>query len=662
MPRRTSDQLLQMLVDAELLKDEDATDLTQELESYEDLKQKLVERKIVSQQQLDALDEGDLESLVIGQYRIEEILGAGGMGVVFRATHLTLNREVALKVVSRPVGKESPELNEIRVQRFRREAALLARLQHPNIAMAYDASCDHGIHYLAMEFIGGEDLTQRVRHHGVFNIPAAISVVYQAAMGLSYAHQNGIIHRDVKPSNLILNEQGVVKVLDCGLAKIIHSVAELENTETAVELTYSGAVVGTASYMSPEQAENTRSADERSDIYSLGCTLWYLLTGQAVYEGDSALQTLLHHREHPIPQLGEILDETDAELQTILDRMLAKVPADRYQSMAEVAEALKGYYQSCIDESGIPSLAVADTSWHSPSRKVPLADSGKEITRVAEPVTDASGTGLSFSQGLKPAPGTSSDLRSWRWVLLVFCLLIAIPGLYYLGTMSNKDAVAVSEVKKAEQQSAGQVTKPPEPLGEQILETFDVWSEGQSQIKLIAPTSRQASSRSRVKLPDHYRLEVEMIRSGAPQAEYDLAGTTHFELRIGDHFFEFYLNNGGDLPIKDPSNGFLFLNGIPFAHRREQSTSDIVKERWLREHEVDRIVFEVHADKKLGTGEVILTINDVEQYRWSGELSTFVTISDRFDGNSYQWDLILNQWNGTCVVQSVRLQDLENQH
>ncbi|MBD3672831.1 MAG: serine/threonine protein kinase [Planctomycetaceae bacterium] len=661
MPQRTPEQLLRMLVDSQLMQTEDATELTQELKSYDDLKQKLVERNIVTAQQLEALDGGDLESLLIGQYRIEEILGSGGMGVVFRAVHLTLNRQVALKIVARKVGQEAPEESEARLQRFHREAQLLARLQHPHIAMAYDAACEQGLHYLVMEFVRGEDLTQRVRNHGVMTIPEAISIIYQAASGLSYAHQNGIIHRDIKPSNLILDEHGVIKVLDCGLAKIIHSVAGSEENETALELTHSGSVVGTANYMSPEQAEQSNSVDERSDIYSLGCTFWYLLTGEAVYQGESAFQTMLHHRERPIPDLSTIRDEADAELQSIFERMLAKRPDDRFQSMSEVVEALKNYFDSRYDEDELPMVPALSIPAAGGTSRIVSSVADMSSTQIADPKTKthSSAVAAAGEETANRSSGSwkwSRDRQFWRITLMSGCLLVGFVGWMLYDINSTDPPIPISAPE--ENQSSEELGDAPEAVPGEILKTFDQWNEGQEQFKLVAPISRQASSRSHVKLPDDYLLEVEMIRSGAPGAEYDLAGTTHFEMRIGNHFLEFYMNNGGDEPINNPSNGFLFLDGVTFAHRRELSTPDIVKERWLREHEVDRVVFEVHADEDLGTGRVIVTINGDEKYHWSGELSSFETIAERFGSNSYQWDLILNQWNGTCVIKSVQLQDL----
>ena len=204
------------------------------------------------------------------------------------------------------------------VQRFYQEVEVAAKLRHPNIVMAYDAGEHNGMHYLVMEYVEGKDLGRVVEEKGPLSVTDAVEYVLQAAKGLEYAHDLGVVHRDIKPSNLLLDEDGTVKVLDMGLARI--NIGPDDET-VAPKLTQSGQIMGTVDYMSPEQAEDTRNADERSDIYSLGCTLYRLLTGEAPYPSDTAMKALLAHREQPIPSLRDKHPNVSEELDEVFQQM-----------------------------------------------------------------------------------------------------------------------------------------------------------------------------------------------------------------------------------------------------------------------------------------------------------------------------------------------------
>ena len=213
------------------------------------------------------------------------------MGVVLKAEHRRMARVVAIKVMSSAALK-SAEM----VKRFQREVQAAAKLEHPNIVTAHDADEVNGTHFLVMQFVDGDDLSAVVKKHGAQPLDRAVDFILQAARGLEFAHRHGVIHRDIKPHNLLLSKEGVVKVLDMRLARI----EEPMGSTREATLTSTGAVMGTIDYMSPEQTLDTKTADARSDIYSLGCTLFYLLTGEVPFQADTMMKRLLAHREEAV--------------------------------------------------------------------------------------------------------------------------------------------------------------------------------------------------------------------------------------------------------------------------------------------------------------------------------------------------------------------------
>jgi serine/threonine protein kinase len=262
------------------------------------------------------------------RYRVLGMIGAGGMGRVFKAEHLLMGRVVALKV-PRPALVEDAAA----VERFRREVRAAARLAHPNIVTAYDADQVGPLHLLVMEYVEGVTLDRLAAKSGPLPVADVRRWVRQVAEGLRYAHGCGMVHRDLKPANLILAADGAVKILDFGLARFASEQAGRAGTP-------SGAVVGTPEYIAPEQARDPRSADARADIYSLGCTWYYLLTGRPPFSGGTVLQQLLAHQEQAPPPLADFRPDVPRETQAVLLRLLAKDPADRFQSADELLRAL----------------------------------------------------------------------------------------------------------------------------------------------------------------------------------------------------------------------------------------------------------------------------------------------------------------------------------
>lgn len=293
----------------------------------------LMQRGWLTVYQVNLILQGQAQELVKGPYRILDPLGKGGVSNVFRAWHTGRNCMVALKVI-RPEMLTNPEA----VGRFQREMRALSQSSHPNIVKAFDINLVGDTHYFAMEFVEGNSLDKLVQLSGPLPIDKACGYIRQAAQGLQHAHERGLIHRDIKPANLLVNAAGtVVKILDLGLARLNQAASK---ADPARELTVEGVLIGTPDYLSPEQARNAKAVDIRTDIYSLGCTLYFLLTGQPPYPVGALMQKLYQHQRGELPTGKDLRTDLPDDVVAIFQKMMAKNPDDRYQTPEEVAQAL----------------------------------------------------------------------------------------------------------------------------------------------------------------------------------------------------------------------------------------------------------------------------------------------------------------------------------
>ena len=305
----------------------------------EALAKALVRHKLLTAFQAARVLQGRASDLVLGNYVLLERLGTGGMGEVLKAKQRAFNRIVAIKVL-----KAERWDDPVLLQRFQREMVAAAQVQHPHIVQALDAGCVDGRYFLAMEYVAGTDLAKRVGEHGPLPVREVCDYVRQAAIALQHLHECGLVHRDVKPSNLLLSDgrdgqaAGIVKLLDLGLARL--SRQTLLGGESLGTMTQTGVLFGSLDYIAPEQANDSHSVDIRADLYSLGCTMYHLLTGQPPFPGEQPLDKLVKHRLDPPLPVADFRTDVPSEVIAVAAKLMAKTPADRFQTPAEVADAL----------------------------------------------------------------------------------------------------------------------------------------------------------------------------------------------------------------------------------------------------------------------------------------------------------------------------------
>jgi len=297
----------------------------------------------------------DLIGQYIGRYHILERLGEGGMATVYKAFDTRLEAEVAIKVIR--VEELPPKVLDRALKRFAREAKALARLTHPNIVRVIDTGEHEGAPYLVMPYLPGGSLKQVLRERGRLPWEEALQMLIPIARALGYAHRQGMIHRDVKPSNILITEDGELILTDFGIAKIL-------GEETTVDLTGTRALVGTPEYMAPEQV-TSRAVDARVDIYALGVVLYEMLTGRKPYQADTPMAVMIKHVHDPLPRPREFVPDLPEEVERILLKALAKDPDERYQTMDELAAALA----RALVQRDIPPAPVPTGGVHTPVKR-----------------------------------------------------------------------------------------------------------------------------------------------------------------------------------------------------------------------------------------------------------------------------------------------------
>lgn len=365
----------------------------------------LIRRGWLTPYQVNQIAQGRAAALSMDQFVILERLGEGGMGQVFKARQRSLGRIVAVKII-----RPEQTANTTAVRRFRREAEVAAHLDHPNIVHVLDAGESKGTCYLAMEYVEGRDLAQILASVGAVTAPLACEYIRQAALGLHHAHAKGMVHRDVKPSNLLVasGAKPIVKLLDLGLARL----RALHQDEASISsVTQAGVVVGTLDYMAPEQAKNAHGADARADLYSLGCTLYHLLAGRPPFASGTGMEKLLQHQLDTPSPIEKLCPNLPPKVAQLIARLLAKKPEQRPTSAAEVAETLQPYCDAAVP---LPTTRIATPVEVEPTLQLPA------------PVPDVASKAASPSRSQRRRPWLVAVAAVGAALLLLFVVAVAI--------------------------------------------------------------------------------------------------------------------------------------------------------------------------------------------------------------------------------------------
>jgi len=346
----------------------------------------LIDAGLITKWHVDKLMDKKYKGFILGKYKLLRLLGSGGMSTVYLGEHILMHRLRAIKVLPKGRVNDSSYL-----ARFVREAQATASLDHQNVVKAYDIDNDGDTHYLVMEYIEGKDLQNIVKQDGPLPLEVACNYIAQAADGFQYAHENGLIHRDVKPANLLIDAKGTVKILDLGLALLA------DEERSSLTVAHNENVLGTADYLSPEQAVNSHKVDSRADIYSLGCTLYFALTGHAPFTDGSLAQRIAKHQREMPEDIRKERAEVPRDLADICWKMIQKRPERRYARMKDVSDALKGWLQT----RGYKVEAGAGNGALKAVNGTPNLGGG----------TGGAGSKGGSSKALKRASGTGSSVR-----------------------------------------------------------------------------------------------------------------------------------------------------------------------------------------------------------------------------------------------------------
>lgn len=350
--------------------------------------------KLLTRWHCEKLLQGRYKGFFLGKHKLLGHLGTGGMSTVYLAEHMVMHHKRAVKVLPKSkLGKNSY------LQRFRLEAKAIASLNHPNIVRAYDIDNEKDTHYLVMEFVDGVDLQTLVRKKGPLDFDLAADYACQAAKGLHHAHEHGLIHRDVKPANLLINRDGVIKVLDLGLALYA------DESQASLTMEHNDKVLGTADYLAPEQALNSHNIDFRADIYGLGCSLYYLLTGHPPFPSGSIAQRIAKHQTTMPDDIRKDRPDCPGELDGICVKMMQKDKRFRYQDCQQVAQVLEtwlvSYRKSMSEVNDRSRRRVLSPVGDDGLGGLGLNSSGVRLTSDQETVSNRGGDTMSGSGGPK---------------------------------------------------------------------------------------------------------------------------------------------------------------------------------------------------------------------------------------------------------------------
>ncbi len=452
--------------------------------SVEALVSELVKQNHLTKFQAQQVAAGKAKALMLGNYTILDKIGAGGMGQVFKAEHRRMHRIVAIKMLPNAMTKDAAAL-----ARFEREVTAAAKLNHTNIVTAHDADQANGVHFLVMEYVEGSDLSALVKKNGPFSVAKSISYVLQTAHGLEFAHKKGVVHRDIKPANLLLDNEGTVKILDMGLARIDSP------GETQAELTGTGAVMGTVDYMSPEQAFNTKHADARADIYSLGCSLYYLIAGKAIYSGETVVEKIFAHAQKPIPSLRETQADVPEQLETIFNTMVAKKIEDRYQTMSEVVADLEKCNSAIVGQGASTATGIWQSSATATSSELSIAPGNQKLKSIGNSEFLVQATEAKPKRSKKAAQSSSEGGSKNKKPLLIgagaagfLALLLGV-----IVVIKNDKGEPVAEVKVPE----GGTTEVNVPAGGSVQIKPDDKSKMMPAVAPLAPTTASTTQPSK---------------------------------------------------------------------------------------------------------------------------------------------------------------------
>jgi serine/threonine-protein kinase len=455
----------------------------------------LVERGLLTPWQCERLKEGRHKGFILGKYKLLGLLGTGGMSSVYLAEHILMQRRVAIKVLPRSRVGDSSYL-----ARFRREAQAVAALDHRNIVRAYDIDNDGNTHYLVMEYVEGRDLQTIIKNDGPLDYDTAADYVRQAAEGLAHAHEVKVIHRDIKPANLLVDARGTVKILDMGLARFINE------QQTSLTRMHDENVLGTADYLAPEQAKDSHTADHRADIYSLGCTLYYLLTGHPPFRDGSLAQRILKHQTQTPSSIFEDRSDAPQALVDVCMRMMAKQPAARFQTALEVAQTLGKWLTARGKKvDTISGAATPVVSPSTPPRRMPTLP-GQRPGAPDDTISDK--TRITMKGPARGGPAKPPSLPGST---------ARKPGSSVTGTPPRRPAKPGSSVLGADASRSGSGTKPPSSKSSDKVKSLPVARQFDDSGKSKAARPADGSSKLRIAKP----LD-ESNKPTAPSTELDL--------------------------------------------------------------------------------------------------------------------------------------------